>query len=89
MKNVALFTLQAAAQLLQVPKAYRLIHLCESGCIKPAEDSDGRGTVRRFNRDNLLALAVCIELQNAGVVAPRILQAMKVFEWRRQPPGFV
>gem|GEM_PF-4134688 len=53
-------------------KPHRIIHLCEVGCVVPAEDSQGQGTVRRFSKDNLFLLAVSLELQNAGVSSLRI-----------------
>ena len=76
-------TLQTAAQVLRVPP-FRIIHLCEEGCVTPVENSAGRGSVRRFDRDNLLELAVCLELQNAGIPAPRILHCIKVFHRLRR-----
>lgn len=75
-----LVTLQVAAQILRVPP-FRVIHLCETRCVKPVEDSAGRGSVRRFNRDNLFVLAVCLELQNAGIPAHHIAKCIRVFEW--------
>ena len=75
-----LITLNVAAQVLNV-KPYRIIHLCEEGCVVPAEDSEGRGTVRRFSKDNLFRLAVGLELQNAGVTCARIKKALGIFDW--------
>ncbi len=75
-----LITLNVTAQVLNV-KPYRVIHLCEEGCVIPAEDSEGRGTVRRFNRDDLFRLAVGLELQNAGMTCVRIKKALRVFDW--------
>ncbi len=75
-----LLTLNVAAQVLNV-KPYRVIHLCEEGCVIPAEDSGGRGTVRRFSKDDLFRLAVGLELQNAGVPCARIKKALRIFDW--------
>jgi hypothetical protein len=83
MVRPVIVTLQTAAQVLRVPP-FRIIHLCEEGCITPFENAAGRGSVRRFDRDNLLELAVCLELQNAGIPAPRILHCVKVFQWLRR-----
>ncbi len=75
-----LITLNVAAQVLNV-KPYRIIHLCEEGCVVPAENSGGRGTVRRFSKDDLFRLAVGLELQNAGVTCARIKKALRIFDW--------
>ena len=82
-----LITLNAASQVLQV-KPYRIIHLCEEGCVVPAEDSHGQGTVRRFSKDDLFQLAICLELQNAGVTSARITKAMRIFNWLARAKSF-
>jgi DNA-binding transcriptional MerR regulator len=80
-----LITLNTASQVLQV-KPYRIIHLCEEGCVVPAEDS--QGTVRRFSKDNLFQLAVCLELQNAGVTSARTKKAVRIFNWLARAKNF-
>ena len=80
MRTQTLVTLQLASQILGV-EPYRIIHLCESGCVKPTEDAEGRGTVRRFSTDDLFLLAVCLELQNAGVTAARIAKVSRLLSW--------
>jgi hypothetical protein len=74
-----LVTLNTAAQILAV-MPYRIIHLCEKNCVTPSKDSQGQGTVRRFSRDDLFKLAVCLELQNAGATAARIEKAISIVD---------
>lgn len=66
-----LVSLKLASDILRA-KGYQIIHLCETGCIKPTEDPKGRGRVRRFSRDDLFVLVVALELQNAGLTTDRI-----------------
>ncbi|MCY2930614.1 MAG: hypothetical protein NTV86_14175 [Planctomycetota bacterium] len=60
-----LLTLGQLAKILD-EEEHRLIHLCERGVIIPAEDAQGRGTVRRFDANNLFCFAVALEIQRWG-----------------------
>lgn len=61
-----LMTLGQIAKIFD-EEEHRLIHLCERGVIIPAEDAQGRGTVRRFDANNLFCFAVALETQRWGV----------------------
>lgn len=61
-----LMTLGQLAKILD-EEEHRLIHLCERGVIIPAEDAQGRGTVRRFDANNVFCFSVAIEIQRWGV----------------------
>ncbi|KKM40597.1 hypothetical protein LCGC14_1563670 [marine sediment metagenome] len=59
-------TLGQIAEMLDQPQ-HRLVHLCEKGVVEPVKDAKGRGTVRRFDLDNVYCLAVALELQRWGL----------------------
>ncbi len=85
MNDRRLVTLKDAARVLRVPP-HRIIHLCESDVVKPEVKADGRGTVRRFNPDNLLIAAVALRLQDAGLTAKRLVLVRRAFDWLTRVP---
>jgi len=72
-------TLKQIAEHFNRP-AHRIIHLCESGVILPTVDAKGRGTMRRFSRDDTFRILVALELQEAGVQVPLIKPLMQAFD---------
>lgn len=79
MEKPELKTLKEVADHFHRP-AHRIIHLCETGLIIPAVDAQGRGSVRRFSRDNTFRILVALELQEAGVQVPLIKPLMKALD---------
>src|SRR5262245_48255467 len=69
MDDRPLKTLKEVAAHFHRP-AHRIIHLCEAGVVRPTVDAAGRGSVRRFSRDDAFRLLLALELQEAGVQAP-------------------
>jgi len=70
-------TTTQVADLLGVPP-HRVIHLVESGVVRPHENPKGRGQVRRYNRDDVLLVALALELQRWGVTV-RLLQPLSLY----------
>jgi hypothetical protein len=60
--------------------AHRIIHLCEAGVVRPAVGASGRGSARRFSRDDAFRLLLALELQEAGVQAPLIKPLMAALD---------
>lgn len=79
MDGTALKTLKEVADHFHRP-AHRIIHLCETGVIHPAVDAQGRGSVRRFSRDDTFRILVALELQEAGVQVPLIKPLMNALD---------
>jgi DNA-binding transcriptional MerR regulator len=73
-------TMKEIAERLGRP-AHRIIHLCETGVVEPAEDAAGRGSVRRFRRDDIFRILVALELQEAGVQVPLIKPLMRALDY--------
>ena len=67
-------TTPEVAELLGV-EPHRVIYLCEKGVVKPEVDAAGRGSVRRFNDDDVFMCALALELQRWGVES-RLLRAV-------------
>jgi hypothetical protein len=61
-----LLTMKDVAKLLEQP-AHRIIHICEGGVVYPAVEADGRGSVRRFSRDNIYCIKIALALQDLGI----------------------
>lgn len=76
MEEAELKTMKEVADHFHRP-AHRIIHLCETGVVKPAVNATGRGSVRRFNRDNTFHILLALKLQEAGVEVPLIKPLMK------------
>ncbi len=68
-------TLKEVAEIVHRPP-HRIIHLCEQRVVVPAVDAKGRGTVRRFTRDDLFRVRLGLDMQDAGVVVPMIKPVM-------------
>ena len=68
-------TMKEIADHIRRP-AHRIIHLCESSVIRPTVDANGRGSVRRFSRDDTFRILLALELQEAGVEVPLIKPLM-------------
>jgi DNA-binding transcriptional MerR regulator len=73
-------TMKEVAELLDRP-AHRIIHVCESGVVKPSVEAEGRGTVRRFSRDEIFRVRVALSLQDVGVSLPDVKPLMKALDW--------
>lgn len=71
MKEKEIKTLKEVSHICIRP-AHRIIHLCETGVVRPAVDAAGRGSVRRFSRDDIFYLLLALDLQDAGVEVPLI-----------------
>ena len=80
MRDQVLFTLKVAEQIFKVPQ-HRLIDLCETGVVEPVVDAKGRGSVRRFSRDNLFVLALALRLQDMGLLTEQIFIVGEAFRW--------
>jgi DNA-binding transcriptional MerR regulator len=76
MSDQPLKTMKEIADHFHRP-AHRIIHLCETGVVKPTIDAQGRGTVRRFCRDDTFRILLALELQEAGVQVPLIKPLME------------
>jgi DNA-binding transcriptional MerR regulator len=68
-------TMKQVADLVGRP-AHRIIHLCETGVVCPTVDAAGRGSVRRFNREDVFRVALALHLQDAGIQVPLIKPLM-------------
>jgi hypothetical protein len=79
MNNGPLKTLKEVTAHLRRP-AHRVIHVCEAGLVRPAVAAAGRGSVRRFSREDVFRLVLALELQEAGVRAPRIRPLMQALD---------
>jgi DNA-binding transcriptional MerR regulator len=75
MSERPLRTMKEVAELLNRP-AHRIIHVCETKLVLPAVDADGRGTVRRFSRDDVFRIRLALALQDIGVDLPEITPLM-------------
>src|ERR1700692_2754516 len=69
---------EVADQLDQPPQ--RIIHVCETGIVRPAVAAGGRGSVRRFSREDIFRLRLALELQDMGVQVPLIKPLMKALD---------
>lgn len=76
MNGVRLKTMKEVADLLDRP-SHRIIHVCESGVVQPTVDAQGRGSVRRFSRDDIFRVRLALELQDASVPLPLIKPLMR------------
>ena len=85
MDDRPLKTLKEVAAHFNRP-AHRIIHLCEAGVVRPTVDAAGRGSVRRFSRDDAFRLLLALELQEAGVQAPLIRPLMGALDALMQLP---
>ena len=65
---------------------HRIIHLCETGVVRPTVDAQGRGSVRRFSREDAFRVLLALELQEAGVQVPLIKPLMKALDHLMELP---
>src|SRR5438309_526325 len=79
MENEPLKTMKEVADHFIRP-AHRIIHLCETGLVRPTVDASGRGSVRRFSRDDTLRVFLALHLQESGVEIPRIRPLMEALD---------
>ena len=56
--------------------AHRVIHLCETEVICATIPAVGRGSVRRFSREDVFRVALSLDLQDAGVQVPLLQRLM-------------
>lgn len=85
MQEAQLKTLKEVAAQLDQP-AHRIIHLCESGVVKPEVGADGRGSVRRFSGDDVFCLHLALELQDAGIQVPLIKPLIRALRHLKDSP---
>jgi hypothetical protein len=85
MDDRPLKTLKEVADHFNRP-AHRIIHLCEAGVVRPAVGAAGRGSVRRFCRDDAFRVLLALELQEAGVQAPLIQPLMGALDHLMELP---
>ena len=76
MEKDSLKTMTEIAEKLNRP-AHRIIHLCQSGMVVPTVDAAGRGSVRRFSRDDTLKILVALQMQELEIQAPLIKPLMR------------
>jgi hypothetical protein len=74
-----LMTLKAVAKRVQRP-AHRIIHLCETGVVNPTVGANGRGTVRRFSREDAFRISLGLELQEMGIEVPLMKPLMTALD---------
>jgi DNA-binding transcriptional MerR regulator len=79
MKAHDLRTLKHVAEVIDRPP-HRLIHLCEQGIVAPEVDAEGRGTMRRFNRENIYRLLLGLYMQEIGLTVPIIRELMETLD---------
>jgi DNA-binding transcriptional MerR regulator len=79
MKADDLKTLKLVAEWIKRPP-HRLIHLCEEGIVVPEVDAEGRGSMRRFNRENIYRLLIGLHMQEIGLQVPIIRQLMEALD---------
>ena len=72
-------TLKEVADQLDQPP-HRIIHVCETGMVRPAVAAGGRGSVRRFSREDIFRIRLALELQDMGVQVPLIKPLMKALD---------
>jgi DNA-binding transcriptional MerR regulator len=97
MNEQPLKTMKEVADHLNQP-AHRIIHLCETGVVHPTVDAAGRGSVRRFSRDDTFRILLALQLQDAGVQVPlikplmdhldRLLEIREIKEFRHRLDPF-
>src|SRR5438128_59725 len=80
MAEERLKTMKEVADRLQSP-AHRIIHVCETGVVRPTVDADGRGSVRRFSREDVFRISLALKLQDGGVALPLIKPLMQALDW--------
>ncbi len=76
MEATQLMTMKEVASRVGRP-AHRVIHLCETGLVRPTENPSGRGKVRRFDREDVFRVGLALDLQDAGLTIPAIKPLMK------------
>jgi DNA-binding transcriptional MerR regulator len=79
MENESLKTMKEVTDHFNRP-AHRIIHLCETGLIRPAVDATGRGSARRFSRDDTFRIFLALHLQESGIDIPRIKPLMEALD---------
>ena len=66
MEPKQLIPLGRIAEFVNEPP-HRIIHLCERDLVRPAVPAEGRGTVRRFDRDNTFRIILALYLEDLGL----------------------
>ena len=79
MNDERLKTLKEVAEQIERP-AHRIIHICETGLVHPRVDAEGRGSVRRFSREDVFRVLVALVVQEAGVQVPLIKPLMRALD---------
>jgi DNA-binding transcriptional MerR regulator len=73
------FRLSEIVRLFEI-KRHFVIHLVDSGLIKPFSDAKGRGKARAYSYLNLIEIAVCLQLSKLEVSYSTIKQLLEVIE---------
>src|ERR1043166_7093554 len=79
MDDQPLKTMKEVADDFKRP-AHRIIHLCETDLIRPAVDAEGRGSVRRFCRDDTFRIIIALKMQEVGLQVPLIKYVMEALD---------
>lgn len=79
MAEERLRTLKEVAEQISRPP-HRIIHLCEIGVVCPEVDSAGRGSVRRYSREDVFRVLIALRLQEIGVPATFIKDVMSALD---------
>jgi DNA-binding transcriptional MerR regulator len=79
MEAMELRTLKQVAEWLRCP-AHRIIHVCESGIFDVEVGAKGRGSVRRFKRNDIYRIRLALELQTLGVSLPQVKPLLVMLE---------
>jgi hypothetical protein len=79
MSDERLKTMKEVAAQLYRP-AHRIIHVCETGVVRPTVDAEGRGSVRRFSREDIFRIRLALELQDWGVDLPMLNPLMRALD---------
>ena len=61
-----LTTLKGIAEFAKAPP-HRIIHICERGLVRPVVPAEGRGTVRKFDRENTFRIVLALYLEDLGL----------------------
>ncbi len=68
-------TLKEVAEIVR-QEPHRVIHLCECRVVVPKIGADGRGSVRRFSRDDIFRIRLGLTLQDSGLSVSQIKPVM-------------
>lgn len=65
-RTITPVTAKAVLEIFHPMTKGRLMKLCESGTIKPFQESQGQGTTRLFDFKNMVEIGICEQLHRLG-----------------------